>query len=149
MGVTWVCCSCSMSGRGRPEKYRTTKLRKPCTLPLCSASPWWNLWIHTVESKNVQLLPKTAISNPTDNDPLCGHLNVVRFIYLFICLLFYTSFLTYQRHLDVPDSAAGIIMRSGGEWRSWQEVKHMLGHPQNLSATTVTTANADSFCQKK
>jgi len=75
-----------MSVRGRPEKQHTTRLHKPCTLPLCSASPWWNLWISTVESESVKLL-WTAIWSHRQ----CGDLYVVRWGR---GLLFCTSFLT-------------------------------------------------------
>lgn len=82
-------------------------------------------WKCSVVIWNSYLFPQTMT-------PLYGHLYVVRCF--FGGLLFCTSFLTYQRHLEVPGNAAGILMRSGGEWRSWRGVKRMLGRPQNLSA---------------
>lgn len=53
-------------------------------------------------------------------------------------------FLFYQSHLEVPDNAAGIIMRSWGEWRSRQGGKHT-GAPAQPEHQDDTTEVQKTF----
>lgn len=142
MGVTWVCCSCSMGGRGRPEKRRTTKLRKPCTLPLCSASPWWNLWIYTVESKNVQLLPKTAIRIPQTMTP---YVDIFMLKDLFIGFYFILHFLPTKdiwMFLKVQVASLWGQVENGGHDRRWNTYwdAHKTWAPQQSQQQMQTTS---------